>query len=158
MIVFVANIYLMANLSHPNDTRFGKSWLSKIFVFTGLCLVLIPVIYVFQDIEANKHNEIYEIDYYVLNNGTKVELDEVHLKFQDPWLHQIMFQSMFVWIICPLGLFFYESNENQTLIRRMIGTVKKQLPMLGFLLFFMIVSGLTCRNSYIPEDIGLTIF
>jgi hypothetical protein len=47
MIIFVANIYFMANLSHPNDTKFGKSWSARIFVFTGLSLVLIPIIYVF---------------------------------------------------------------------------------------------------------------
>jgi len=44
------------------------------------------------------------------------------------------------------------------MIARIIATVKKQLPMLGFLFFFIITTGFVCRNSYIPEDIAISIF
>jgi hypothetical protein len=87
MIVLVANIYMMANLSHPNDTKFGKSWIARIFVYVGAVLVQLPVIFVFQDVNANKHINILSKEDYILNNGTDLVLDKVHTEFGDVWLY-----------------------------------------------------------------------
>ena len=81
MIVAVANIYLMANLSHPNDTNIGKSWAARIAVYIGLTLVCLPVIFVFLDVDANKHNAIYEVDHWKAMNGTDFTVDKVHHEF-----------------------------------------------------------------------------
>ena len=65
----------MADLSHPNDSKFGKSWFSRIFVYLGLVLVWIPIILVFQDVTNNKDNAVYDKEYYKVHNGTTIELD-----------------------------------------------------------------------------------
>ena len=113
LIVFVANIYTIANKAHPNDTKFAKMWTTKIVVWIGFCMQYIPLLVVNMDVT-------YHLGVTQENQGT--HLIEKDL-YRDIWFGIILTQSFFVWIICPIIIVYYESNEKHSFGQR----VKKAL-------------------------------
>ena len=83
MIVLVANIYLIANLAHPEDTKIGKLWISRIVVYSGFVVCFLSVLLVFQDVDANKHNKIPTIEEI---NNKDITIKKVDTHFADVWL------------------------------------------------------------------------
>ena len=91
MIVLVANIYLIANLAHPEDTKIGKLWISRIVVYSGFVVCFLSVLIVFQDVDANKHNKLLSLDeikeFEVAHQASQdVTIAKVDTKFAGVWL------------------------------------------------------------------------
>jgi len=108
-IICIASVYFLANNAHPNDTAFAKMWATRILTWLGFTLVPLPLILMHLDVTYNK---------------TSVYVDDKDNKYRVIWLIEILLQSAYVWIICPLVLVYYESNERHALSRRIIKALK----------------------------------
>ena len=106
VIVVIAMVYMIAHFAHPNDTEFGKKWYVRILVFIGFVLSFCPLILVHLDVTENKRTACPSTNIYC---ERKPVLGPI-------WLTIILLQSMFVWIISPLLIMYYQSNENRTFI------------------------------------------
>ena len=110
--------YKLANLAHPNDTGFGNSWFAKITVYIGMVLTMTGVIYVQADLVLTK------------NTANSQAFNE------QMWQGIILLQLIYVWVVAPLAIVFYGSNEDQTWGKRLVGAFKVQLPM--FIVLFIL--------------------
>jgi hypothetical protein len=129
-IILVGNLFLIANLAHPNDTCFGKWWVNRIVIWAGFTILYTPLLLVNLDVKSND-------DYY-----------------RPWWFFIILIQSAFVWIVCPLMIIYYEGNENHTIRQRVLRALKTQMPVFVFLFFITIVTYFFANNAYIPEAIA----
>eukprot|EP00355_Strombidium_rassoulzadegani_P006822 CAMPEP_0168616748 /NCGR_PEP_ID=MMETSP0449_2-20121227/5184_1 /TAXON_ID=1082188 /ORGANISM="Strombidium rassoulzadegani, Strain ras09" /LENGTH=128 /DNA_ID=CAMNT_0008657537 /DNA_START=80 /DNA_END=466 /DNA_ORIENTATION=+ len=96
---------------------------------------------------------LVHLDYYFTTSGGSMDLEN----FRNVWLVWITLQGVYVWILCPLTIVFYESNERLTILQRIRKTLKAQLPMIATFLVFIIVTSLKMRNCYIPEEVARSV-
>ena len=45
------------------------------------------------------------------------------------WEWLVMLQLIYVWIVCPLTMVFYQSNESEGLVKRLFLAIKVQMPL-----------------------------
>jgi hypothetical protein len=65
---------------------------------------------------------------------------------------------MYVWIICPLTIMFYESNENRLILQRIWDSFKKSALTLFFMVSFIVFTRIKAYNIYIPTHLAEDIF
>ena len=138
-IVALAMLYLIAELAHHNDTAFGKSLISRTVIWLGLTMSCIPMILVHVDFEQTIHLENYS---------------QSSSAMQSIWLLLIFVQGVYVFAICPLMIVFYESNERLTIVRRIIKSLKTQMPVFVSIILFIILTAFFARDVWIPEKIA----
>ena len=102
-------IYMIAEFAHPNDTNFGKSIISRVVIWLGFTMSFVPIMLVHLDYEDS-----------IEQSGQDMNKN----KFNTLWLILIFFQSSYVFVICPLMIVFYESNERLSIIRRVVKALK----------------------------------
>ena len=72
LIILLANIYLIASYSHPNDTNFAKQWPVRILTLIGFCLMYFPLLIVHLDV-------------------TQSQINDSEYQFRNAWLAEILF-------------------------------------------------------------------
>jgi hypothetical protein len=50
---------------------------------------------------------------------------------------------------------YYEGNEKDTIINRVIKALKAQMPLFFGMAFFIIVTGFFTRKVYFPEEVAI---
>lgn len=70
------------------------------------------------------------------------------------WKIEILMQSSFVWIICPLMIIFYEGNEKWTIQQRIKRAFKTQMPFFTFLIFWSVITFFIMPEIYIPSELA----
>ena len=73
------------------------------------------------------------------------------------WISLILFQSALAWIVCPIMLFFYESNERNPIQQRIVSTLKEGLLIFLCIVAFFLGTGLFSRDIWIPSEIAASI-
>ena len=64
-------------------------------------------------------------------------------------------QIIFVWIVAPLLLVYYESNENDAFIKRVFKALRAQLPMIIILILLVVPTYYSNLDNYnIPAQIA----
>ena len=70
------------------------------------------------------------------------------------WECIVMLQLIYVWILGPILLVFYESNENDEFVKRVFRAVKVQLPMIFALLALTIPTYFWVNEVRIPQGVA----
>ena len=109
MLIYFA--YKITSLAHPRDTTFGGSLFARVTIYIGMVLSLIGIIYVQVDLTMTKST--YNTQYL----NTRI------------WEWLVMLQLIYVWIVCPLTMVFYQSNESEGLVKRLFLAIKVQMPL-----------------------------
>ncbi|CDW87933.1 UNKNOWN [Stylonychia lemnae] len=95
IILLVANIYFMAHNAHPNDSPFGQNIIMRILVVFGFTISYTPILMVPLDISNSQ------------SNGG--------LNMETLWGIILIIQVSCVWVLFPIFIVFYESNEQDQL-------------------------------------------
>ena len=75
-------------------------------------------------------------------------------RFKPVWMSVVLFQSAMIWIVCPLMVFYYESNDKLRVYERIKRAIKIQLPRFVFILLFGIITAFLSRESHVPFEFG----
>lgn len=142
-IVCVGNIFMIATLAHPKDTPFARRWIIRLATWAGFTFLFIPLLLVHLDVKYS---------------SKLTEEEHLHNKYRTVWLLEILIQSAFVWVLCPLCIVFYESNERQELIKRIIRALKAQMPLFIIMILFTVITSLLMRDIWIPAEIAKEVF
>ena len=71
------------------------------------------------------------------------------------WYVILSISIIFVWIISPLMIVYYESNENETFVRRILKSFRAQLPLLVVLILLVVPTYFSKLNNYVlPVEIA----
>ena len=65
---------------------------------------------------------------------------------------------MFLFIVCPMLLIYYESNEKDTVIQRIKFAAKSVFPFFFFIILLIVILYFSAHNAWIPDQIGKQIF
>lgn len=64
----------------------------------------------------------------------------------------VLFQSAMVWVVCPIMVFYYESNDKLRVYERIKRAIKIQLPRFLFIILFTVITAFLSRESTIPYE------
>ena len=103
-VVAILLIYLIAEYAHPHDTSFGSMKLSRFLVWLGFFNSFVPLLFVMIDSNNSRIEEPLDISWaWNLIAGT---------------------QGIYVWIICPLSIVYYQGNERESVVTRLKNAFK----------------------------------
>ena len=129
-------IYFIADLAHPEDTDFGRSKLMRIAIFLGFLASFSSMLMVQVDVALSSHN----------NSPTLTKA---------LWIIVILIQISYVFIIGPLLIVYYGSNENETFLKRIAKSFRAQLPLFVTLLLMVIPTYFSKLAYYdLPPEIA----
>ena len=70
------------------------------------------------------------------------------------WIGVVLVQIIFVFIVAPLIIVYYASNENDPFLRRILKSFRAQLPLFIFLLLLVLPTYWSKLAYYdLPEDV-----
>ena len=138
VVVAISMVYMIAEFAHPNDTEFGRSIISRIIIWLGFTMSFLPIMLVHLDF-SNSRTENQDLE----SSG-----------FSAVWLTTIFCQSMYVFVVCPLMIVFYESNERLSIFLRVKKALKAQMPLFLSIIIFIVFTSFFARNVTIPEIIA----
>jgi hypothetical protein len=129
-------IYFVADHAHPEDTELGKSWFMRITIFLGMLCAYTSMLMVQADVLFSSH---------LVSHGVVEWM----------WAVVVFCQISFVYIVAPLVLVYYSSNENEPFGRRIFKSVRAQLPLLVCLALLVVPTYFSPLSSYnLPADIA----
>ena len=92
------------------------------------------------------------LDYY---DTLKPDEERNIVFFINLWQSIVLLQAIYVWIICPLMIVYYEGNEKDTIIKRVEKAIKAQLPVFLAIIAFIFITGYIARDVWVPELVAL---
>jgi LMBR1 domain-containing protein 1 len=132
-------IYFMADNAHPEDTDFGKSIFCRVMIFLGFLSAYSSMLMVQVDVLQSDHPDVSRNVIEIL------------------WIFVILIQIAFVYIVSPLMLVYYQSNENDKFVRRIWTSFRAQLPLFVVLILIIVPTYFSKLSYYnLPEEIAVS--
>jgi len=129
----IINIYIIAHFSHSNETALGKMKITKIIIWIGLTLIMMPFFLVHMDVKLN--------NIAIIDSGIIPDEPAYGIFW---WINNTV-QALYVLFLCPTMIFLYNTNEKQPLYLRIYTALK--LNVVWFFVFFLYIlfTALWCR-------------
>lgn len=124
----------MLYFAHKDDTKFGASATARTIVVMGMFMWVIPILWMPLDVLLSLHSATArDVNLYAV-----VIIQSL--------------QMVYLWVICPIILAFYETETTDTFCNRLWQALRVQLPLFLFLLIATIPTYFLLNETNIPAD------
>jgi len=136
LILLLVNVYLLALYVHPEDRGFGASLFPKVLVVLGLTLSWGQVLMISLDIGNAR------------GYGGGFNMDSL-------WQVSILFTSLFLLVLIPFALFFYETDENKAFRQRLTSASTYTVAIFIVIIILLVITYGSFGNTNIPVTVGV---